>query len=83
MSNIRYSAVSNTNQGSFNNPRQKTWATMQLGNWGWDFAYLGNDFEAAKAKASELLRAGGMFMSIDRVIVVEICPIDFIMTPLV
>lgn len=80
---MNYLAVSNTNQGSFNNPRQKTWATMQMGIYGWGFAYTGNDYEAAKDKAAELLRAGGMYMSVDRVMVVEICPIDFIMTPTV
>jgi hypothetical protein len=81
MSNNVYSAVSNTNQGSFNNPRQKTWATMQLGIYGWSIALSTNDLEAAKAKAGELLKAGGMYMSIDRVMVVEIVPIDFVMTP--
>lgn len=78
-----YSAVSNTNQGSFNNPRHKMWATMQFGMMGWSFAYIGNDFEQAKKTAGALLKAGGMYMSIDRVMVVEICPIDFMMTPTV
>lgn len=78
---MNYLAISNTNQGSFNNPRHKTWATMQLGATGWAFAYIGNDYEEAKKTAGNLLKKGGMFMNINRVMVVEICPIDFTMTP--
>ena len=83
MSYSSYSAVSNPNQGTFNNPRQKMWFTMQLGMMGWSIALSTNDLEQAKDKAAELLRAGGMYMSIDRVIVVEVVPIDFTMTPTV
>jgi hypothetical protein len=78
-----YKSVSNSNQGVFNNPRQKTWATMNMSATGWVIALTTNDFDAAKQKAADLLKAGGIFMSINRVMVVEIVPIDTIITPLV
>ena len=78
-----YLAVSNTNQGSFNNPRQKTWAVMQSGVYGWGITYMGGDFEYAKKIYGDILRAGGMYTSIDRVMILEVVPADIAITPTV
>ncbi|WP_142415397.1 hypothetical protein [Hathewaya massiliensis] len=76
-----YSAVTNKNQGSFNNPRQKTWGVFQCGNNGWYIAHTTNCFDEVKEEARKILNRGGQYCSIDRIMVVEIVPIDTVMTP--
>lgn len=76
-----YKAVTNTNQGTFNNPRQKTWAVMTLGEYGWGIKSTTNSFEEAKEETRKLINAGGMYMNINRVMIVEIVPIDTVMAP--
>jgi hypothetical protein len=77
----KYSAATNENQGSFNNPRQKTWAVITLGSSGWGIKLTTNDFNEAKELARITLNKGGMFTSINRIMVVEIIPIDTVITP--
>lgn len=76
-----YSAVTNANQGTFNNPRQKTWAVMSMGMYGWSINLTTNSFDEAKGQARQLLNRGGEYMNINRVMVVEIVPIDTVITP--
>lgn len=78
---MNYSAVSNTNQGSFNNPRQKTWLVMQSGAYGWGIVYSGGDFEYAKKLYGNMLRRGGMYTNINTVMIVEVVPADISITP--
>ncbi|MBC2580005.1 hypothetical protein [Clostridium sp. DJ247] len=76
-----YSAVTNTNQGTFNNPRQKTWAVMNQGMFGWSISFTTNSFDEAKKRARQFINAGGIYMNINRIMVVEIVPIDTVITP--
>lgn len=75
-----YSAVTNSNQGSFNNPRQKMWAVMQ-NDYGWVIKLTTNSFQEAKEQARQLLNTGGYNISINGIMVVEIVPIDTVITP--
>lgn len=76
-----YLAVANDNQGSFNNPRQKQWCVQRRGDYGWKIELITNSFEEAKNKANDLIRSGGEYMNINRVMVMEIVPIDIVITP--
>lgn len=76
-----YSAVTNTNQGSFNNPRQKMWGVLQNASSGWTIVLITNCFDDAKEQVRKLLNTGGQYTSIDRLMVVEIVPIDTVITP--
>lgn len=78
---INYLAVSNVNQGSFNNPRQKTWSVMQNGEYGWYITLITGDFEEAKTLAGNIIKGGGQYINVNAVMVQEIVPIDLIMTP--
>lgn len=76
-----YTAVTRENQGVFNNPRQKTWGVFKLGSSGWSIEKTTNCFPEAKEEARKILNRGGEYCSIDRIMVVEIVPIDTVMTP--
>lgn len=76
-----YYAIANTNQGTFNNPRQKMWGVMTLGAAGWGISLTTNSFDEAKEDVRNKINAGGMFMNINRVMLVEIVPIDTVITP--
>ncbi|AVQ45677.1 hypothetical protein [Clostridium botulinum] len=76
-----YQAVASSNQGSFNNPRQKMWMVQRRSDYGWRVELITNSFEAAKDKARFLLDCGGEYMNINRVMVSEIVPIDNVITP--
>lgn len=78
-----YLAVGNENQGSFNNPRQKQWCVQKKGAYGWSIELITNSFDEAKNSAKRILAKGGMYTSIDRIMVSEITPIDTIITPIV
>lgn len=54
---------------------------LQSGMYGWSIPLTTGDFEAAKATAGNIIRAGGMYTNINTVMVVEVVPIDLIMTP--
>ncbi|MCB2300406.1 hypothetical protein [Clostridium tagluense] len=73
-----YSSVSNANQGSFNNPRQKTWTIMQLGLYGWSIALSTTSFDEAQGTANNLLRSG---VKLDNIMMNELVPMDSIITP--
>lgn len=75
-----YSAVTNTNGGTFNNPRQKMWGVFHCCPY-WTLVLTTNSFEQAKEQARQILNAGGTYTSIDRIMVVEIVPIDTVITP--
>lgn len=77
----QYRSVSNINQGTFNNPRQKTWGVMSEGRNNWSIELTTNSFEEAKEKARQLLSSGGQYMDINSIMVIEIVPIDTVMTP--
>ncbi|AKA70122.1 hypothetical protein [Clostridium scatologenes] len=79
MASINYSAVMNTNT-SFNQPRQKTWVVFHNAPF-WTIKLITTSFAEAQSKAKEILSTGGVFTSIDRIMVCEIAPLDFIMTP--
>jgi hypothetical protein len=76
-----YSAVTNENQGSFNNPRQKMWAVMNLISSNWQIVLITNCFDEAKNTCRSILNAGGVNAGIDKIMVVEIVPIDTVVTP--
>lgn len=76
-----YQAVASDNQGSFNNPRQKMWVVQRRSNNGWRIELITNSFEEAKEMANDLIRRGGMYMNINRVMLSEIVPIDTVITP--
>ncbi|KEH92312.1 hypothetical protein [Clostridium massiliodielmoense] len=75
-----YKAVTNLNQGIFNSPRQKMWAVMN-NSMGWRIELITNSFDEAKEKAREFINKGGSCMSIDSIMVVEIVPIDTVISP--
>lgn len=81
MASYTYNPVASINQGIFNNPRQKTWAVMHKGSTNWTIQLITNSLDEAKAKVRSLINSGGMYMSIDRVMIVEIVPIDTAITP--
>ncbi|APQ76834.1 hypothetical protein EXM36_07780 [Clostridium botulinum] len=76
-----YQAVASSNQGSFNNPRQKMWMVQRRGYYAWEIELITNSFEDAKDKARFLLDCGGEYMNINRVMVSEIVPMDNVITP--
>lgn len=78
-----YRAVANENQGSFNNPRQKMWCVQRRGFQGWSIEIITNSFDEAKNVAKQILVQGGLYTSIDRIMVSEIVPMDAIVTPIV
>ena len=76
-----YREVANENQCIFNNPRQKTWCVQRKTDYGWKIELITNCFDEGKSKVKELLGAGGMYTSLDRVMMSELVPIDIVITP--
>lgn len=89
MSSAGYSSVSNDGQGSFHNPRQKTWGVFQLittsseniSTTGLQLILITTNFIEVKDKVRAILNAGGISAGIDNIIVTEIVPIDTVITP--
>ena len=73
-----YSSVYNTNQGTFNNPRQKTWVVMQLSQQGWGVLLTTSCFDEAKETVNNSLRHG---VNLDELMMSELVPIDSVITP--
>lgn len=78
---MSYSAVTNPNQGVFNNPRQKTWGIFSVTTNGWVLNFTSNDFSAIRENFRQLLNNGGQYTNINNLIVVEIVPVDTVITP--
>lgn len=79
MARIDYSAVTNANS-TFNQPRQKMWVVLQQAPF-WTLKIITPSFTEAQSKVKEILSGGGIYASIDKIILCEIVPIDFAMTP--
>lgn len=77
----QYSSVSQTDT-TFGNPRQKTWAVFQY-SLGWALKLTTTSFSEAQSYVKDLLAAGGMYTSVNKIIVCEIVPIDIVIAPTV
>lgn len=79
---ISYKPVSRENQGTFNNPRQKTWAIWTLSVYReyvtWNIEYVDNSFVNVKNKVKELVSNG---KPLDKLVVCELVPIDTMILP--
>jgi asparagine N-glycosylation enzyme membrane subunit Stt3 len=82
MANAQYYAISQPNT-TFNQPRQRTWAVIRKNDYGWQLDLESSSFSLVQRRAKQILDAGGEYTSINKVMVVEIIPIDTVITPTV
>ncbi|NMM62370.1 hypothetical protein HBE96_06640 [Clostridium sp. P21] len=77
---VNYKAISQPNT-TFNQPRQKEWIVFHSGDCGWQIKKQTSSFLEAQSEVKELLSNGGMYTSINRVMMCEVVPIDMVITP--
>lgn len=77
---VKYISISNTDT-TFQQPRQKTWLIIKLGEMGWSLYATSTSFLEAQNVVKSLLSSGGQYVGINKVMLCELVPIDFTMTP--
>ena len=81
-----FNSVYNNNQGSFNNPRQKLWAVLiadsNSANY-WRPVIVTNDYQEAQQEAKYQINYNRWYVHnmLDKVLLVEVVPMDFVVTP--
>lgn len=82
MAAFTYKPVSQVNS-SFGQPRQKQWVLFKRGDMGWAPDMQSTSLPQIRARLKSLIDGGGMSMSLDRLIVAELVPIDTLIVPTV
>ncbi|WPC42973.1 hypothetical protein [Clostridium sp. JS66] len=80
MASENYQAVMYSNT-TFNQPRQTQWAVLSKGMYGWDIKTIDPSLAKVEQAAKNILASGGEYTNINKIMVVQIMPLDFIMTP--
>lgn len=82
MATLSYKPVSQVNS-SFGQPRQRQWIILKKGDYGWTPDTQDTSLSVIRGRLKTLIDGGGMSMSLDRLIVAELVPIDTLIVPTV